>query len=86
MTVGDRNMDWNAIGAMGEVIGAAAVVISLIYVALQVRQNTASSKSTVETEIALAISRVTLEPAQGSAAGVVKSSMLCTMSTENVTF
>ena len=64
-------MDWNAIGAMGEVIGAAAVVISLIYVAVQVRQNTASSKSTVETEIALALSRVATDAANTGAAAAL---------------
>ena len=33
-------MNWNAIAAVGEILGAAAVVISLVYVAVQVRQNT----------------------------------------------
>jgi hypothetical protein len=31
-------MNWDAIGAIGEIIGAAAVLITLIYLALQVRQ------------------------------------------------
>lgn len=34
-------MDWNAIGAIAEVSGVIAVVVSLIYLAIQVRQNTA---------------------------------------------
>lgn len=34
-------MDWNAIGAIAEVLGVIAVVVSLIYLAIQVRQNTA---------------------------------------------
>ncbi|MCR9276422.1 MAG: hypothetical protein NXH85_00515 [Pseudomonadaceae bacterium] len=33
-------MDWDAIGAIGEVIGATAVMVTLAYLALQVRQNT----------------------------------------------
>lgn len=33
-------MNWSAIGALGEVFGAAAVVLSLVYVAAQVSQNT----------------------------------------------
>lgn len=33
-------MNWDAIGAMAEVIGVIAVVLSLIYVGFQVRQNT----------------------------------------------
>jgi len=32
--------NWNAIGAIAEVIGVFAVVVSLIYVGFQVRQNT----------------------------------------------
>ena len=30
-------MNWEAVGAIGEIVGAAAVVISLIYLALQIR-------------------------------------------------
>ena len=36
-------MDWEAIGAIGELIGAIAVLVSLVYLALQVKANTASS-------------------------------------------
>lgn len=30
-------MNWEAIGALGEIVGAAAVVVSLIYLAIQIR-------------------------------------------------
>ena len=33
-------MNWEAIGAIGEIVGAVAVVLSLIYLAAQIRQNT----------------------------------------------
>jgi hypothetical protein len=33
-------VNWTAIGAIGEVLGAVAVVLSLVYVAAQVRHNT----------------------------------------------
>ena len=33
-------MNWEAIGTIAEIVGAAAVVISLLYVAIQIRQNT----------------------------------------------
>ena len=33
-------MNWNAIGAIGEFVGALAVVASLAYLAVQIRQNT----------------------------------------------
>ena len=32
-------MNWDAIGAVGEILGALAVFISLVYLAVQVRQN-----------------------------------------------
>ena len=33
-------MNWDALGALGEIVGAAAVVVTLIYLAVQTRQNT----------------------------------------------
>ena len=33
-------MNWNALSAVAELLGAAAVVISLLYLAAQIRQNT----------------------------------------------
>jgi hypothetical protein len=33
-------MDWNAIGAIGEIVGATAVVVTLIFLTFQLRQNT----------------------------------------------
>ena len=38
-------MNWEAIGAIGEVLGAGAVVVSLAYVGIQIRQNTAEMRS-----------------------------------------
>ena len=38
-------MNWDAIGAIGEVIGGGAVIITLIYLAAQVRDNTRVSES-----------------------------------------
>ena len=37
-------MNWDAIGAVGEVLGALAVVLTLAYLAIQIRQNTAIAK------------------------------------------
>ena len=37
-------MNWEAVGAIGEVAGAVAVVFTLIYLALQLRQNSALLK------------------------------------------
>jgi hypothetical protein len=38
-------LNWEAIGAMGELIGAAGVIASLFYLAAQVRQNTRSLRA-----------------------------------------
>ena len=37
-------MNWEAIGAVGEIAGAIGVIITLIYLALQIRQNTRASR------------------------------------------
>ncbi len=37
-------MNWEAIGAIGEVLGAAGVIASLVYLAVQIRQNTRSTR------------------------------------------
>ena len=39
-------MNWEAIGAIGEVLGAMAVVISLVYIASQVKSGTRALKTT----------------------------------------
>ena len=38
-------MDWDALGAAGEVLGAVAVLITLFYLARQVKQNTEEIRS-----------------------------------------
>ena len=41
-------MDWNAIGAIGEIVGAGAVVITLIFLTAQLRQNTKAVEHSTE--------------------------------------
>ncbi len=36
-------MNWEAIGAIGEILGATAVLVTLLYLAAQIRQNTKSA-------------------------------------------
>ena len=49
-------MDWNAVGAIGEVGGAIGVIVTLIYLAGQLRQNTrAMRSSTYQTYSGLAM-------------------------------
>ena len=50
-------MNWDAIGALGEVAGALVVIISVIYLASQVRQNTATSRAEALRTISIEISR-----------------------------
>ena len=38
-------MNWEAIGAVGELVGAIAVVATLAYLAMQIRQNTTTAKA-----------------------------------------
>ena len=38
-------MDWNAIGAIGEVVGAAGVIASLIYLSLQIRRSDQTTRA-----------------------------------------
>ncbi len=38
-------MNWEAIGAIGELIGAAAVVLTLLYLVKQIKQNTESTEA-----------------------------------------
>ena len=38
-------MNWDAIGAIGEIVGAMAVVVTLIYLAAQVRQSTVATQA-----------------------------------------
>ena len=44
-------MNWPAIGALGDLIGAVAVVVSLIYLAIQVRQNTNAMRAETAREV-----------------------------------
>ena len=41
-------MNWDAIGAIGEVFGSLVVVMTVGYLAVQVRQNTAQQKREVK--------------------------------------
>ena len=38
-------MNWEAVGAIGEIVGALAVFATLVYLATQIRQNTASVRA-----------------------------------------
>ena len=46
-----RHRNWDAIGAIAELIGAGAVVLTLIYLAIQLRKNTQAVKHSTERDI-----------------------------------
>ena len=47
-------MNWDAIGAIGEIVGAIAVVASLVYLAIQIRGQNRESRLAAMHEIAVA--------------------------------
>jgi len=59
-------VNWDAIGAIGEIIGAIAVVLTLGYLAVQTRHNAASTQSSTEIEASRQfsswVSRITQNP------------------------
>ena len=50
-------MNWEAIGALSEIIGAVAVVVSLIYLAVQIKRNTDLAKTEYHTSSASSAAR-----------------------------
>ena len=42
---GPNTMNWEAIGAIGEVVGAVAVVVTLVYLAIQVREGSRATRA-----------------------------------------
>lgn len=57
-------MNWEAIGAIGELLGAVAVVLSLLYVALQVRSSTRQARFDASRELAVRISDASFAAAE----------------------
>lgn len=51
-------MNWEAIGAIGEIVGALAVFLTLIYLAMQIRQNTSSVRAAAVDAAITHISRI----------------------------
>lgn len=71
-------MNWEAIGAIGEVVGAIGVIATLVYLALQIRQNsnvvrsaTRQAVSTAQTEMGL---QIAINPELGAATARITSS------------
>lgn len=64
-------MNWDAIGATGEVIGAIAVIGTIFYLAIQVRQNSAIVRANSEWDTQLSFASINELIAQGGTIGEV---------------
>ena len=53
-------MNWSAVGAASELLGAIAVVVSLIYLAAQVRANTRQARLEAARDLAVRISEISI--------------------------
>lgn len=51
-------MNWDALGAIGEIIGAAAVFATLVYLAVQIRQNTGAVRAAVLNSSVVAVTDI----------------------------
>jgi hypothetical protein len=51
-------MNWEALGAIGEIVGAVAVVVTLGYLAVQIRQNTRSVRAASHHAVADSFNRI----------------------------
>ena len=47
-------MNWEAVGSIGEAVGAAGVLASLVYLAVQIRQNTLLMRGTIRQQLTAA--------------------------------
>ena len=54
-------INWEAIGAVGEILGAVAVVATLFYLATQIRRSTAQARADMSKDLFLASRSATLE-------------------------
>ena len=64
-------MNWEAIGAVGEILGAIAVVVTLVYLAIQVRHSTAQARAGMTKDLFLATRSATLEIAANPILGQI---------------
>jgi hypothetical protein len=48
-------MNWEAIGSVGEIVGAAGVIFTLAFLAVQIRQNTSSIKAQSELDMSFKV-------------------------------
>ncbi len=69
-------MNWDAVGAVGEILGAIAVFVSLIYIALQTRNNTKALRSSAFHQVRESFSQVSLAMAEDPDLAILVNSAL----------
>ena len=63
----DSSMNWTAVGAVGELVGGVVVVVTLIYLAAQIRQNTRATRAHATASLASEMERNLLAVAENGA-------------------
>ncbi len=69
-------MNWDAVGAVGEILGAIAVFVSLIYLAVQTRNNTRALRSSAFHQVRESFSQVSLAMAEDPDLAILVNSAL----------
>ena len=59
-------MNWTAVGAIGELVGGAAVIITLLYLAVQIRLNTKATRAQATAYVASELERTVLSVAENT--------------------
>ena len=54
-------MNWEAIGATGEVVGAMAVIFTLVFLAIQIRSNTNAIRANAQYDIQIRLSDISFQ-------------------------
>jgi hypothetical protein len=54
-------MNWDALGAIGELVGAAAVILTLVFLAFQIRSNTKAIQANAQYDIQIRLSDVSFQ-------------------------
>ena len=57
-------MNWDAIGAIGEIAGAVGVIITLVYLSSQIRSSARATKSQVHANLASEMQRLLVAASQ----------------------
>jgi len=66
-------MNWDAIGAIGDAIGGFGVLVTLLYLAIQTRQNTRAVRAATYSQVAGSFSDISLAMFQDpNAAGLIR--------------